>query len=1180
MCAVYICPQVEKITKSITPTQHFKMMPRAVFVAILCSLYCVSEITALGWIFPQKAVYLEVNDTLRLQCTLNMHSPEARGSNSSYLMFYRAEIPVPRDQVKIINSTTIEMTVEHAQPSSSDAYTCMLNGTLGIAIRSVYVGQKPQEVKDFKCRAPRWSKHMVCTFTQELNPVLVNYTLVFHFDPAQQNLSCTLKYYDETNTNECVISVMNGYRLVNEYYFFILTAKNVLGTLTQSFVINQFDVVIPHMTDNCSVEAISSDSAVLKWRKWYKYANFNRHFISEVKLLSIYDNNVWQNVSTEGLQFREMDYTLPLRDLKYAATRYDVRIRMRTNSSEQGDDMWSNYTSCLFTTLPRRPDMPPDVAVGSFEHSNEKRLFVYWRELNKWQYNAASGFYYEVQMRRQDGTIETWTAASGMIARELSPDMDYSFRIRSANTEGTSESSSVVFVPSQRHRLAKPTIEKLLSDSGKFTLSWKPPSRGASSITSYTVFWCNTTSNSPNDCKGSIDFTTVPASQTTFVLDNGGVTLNFAVSANADQHSSGMVWAACTATHKTDIGKLKTIWITETVSSSIHLQWNTECGDVVHTGYMIYYCNINEPRMQDCKEPELWINVTNKNQHYCLLENLKSYATYKIEIAMYSETHIGPRSEPVFNTTRESAPSQPRNLTVQNITKNSVTLYWQPPLHINGGTMSYEILYNGQSHKHNLEGPYDREVEKTLEHLDAFTDYNITVRAHTVDDSPVSNVVHVRTLLGEPQTIDQPSTNSSSGSQLTIGWNPPSKPAGCTEFYELMVTSKRSLTYQQRRPGCKMRQAICQTEDSSKYEFSVRAVNVDIVGEEGVAFKSLPCEARWEYIQKRWPALKSYIAYDECGTDVSDHGNRFTEGDTPPHDVRLLYGAWSVPLAHWCNVSGKNPVLPIVIFLSLMIVCIFMSYSVIKVKHVLKVQVIIPDGLNDLTGPSKPSFNVVSAGGLIFAEHGTITNCTKDEGYTKEQNQCLLQSSSSSGGSIGDLSRERSSPDFCSNSGCCEEDNTSFYDQEAEQQDEDLNGFGDDASDTIDSNHLDELQSQSHSSPNGDAMMDHSFGNVNKGCTSGTPPALLMMMEGAGGTQSKPPPPMPVTSGYVPAPAVNPIKQPINSSGYLQIGALANGAMMAHSDSMQKTFNAKMSATPISGYVTHKQLSDYGQHLQ
>uniref|UniRef100_A0AAG5DXJ2 Fibronectin type-III domain-containing protein n=1 Tax=Anopheles atroparvus TaxID=41427 RepID=A0AAG5DXJ2_ANOAO len=1159
-------------------------MTRPLIVACLCSLYCIGVVSALGWIFPQEPIYREVNDTFRLKCTLDVHSRDARGWNSSSLMFYRAEKPVPREQVKIINSTTIELTVERAQPSY-DAYTCKLNDKQGITIRSVFIGHQPQNVTDFKCRVPNWDRSMVCTFTSDalVNPVPTKYELKFDFVTKLDIYTCPLTYDTETKLTKCVI--INGYRHADEFYFFTLIASNNLGTLKQSFVINQFDVVVPNIPGNsCTAENITSNGAVLTWPKSYKYNLFPRNFISEVKLLSIYDNNEWQILNTDGMQLNNKIYSLPLRNLKYAATRYDVRIRMRTNSSEVGEDMWSNYTSCLFTTQPRKPDMPPAVAVGSFENSNEKRLFVYWRELEKWQYNAANGFYYEIRMLGPDQKlINQWTSTGGMTDLQHIQDMNYTFELRSVNTEGISERSSVVFVPSQRHRLAKPVIEMLLSDEGKFTLSWKPPLREASSITSYTVFWCNTTSNSPNDCNGSINFATVASNQTTFVLDNGGVALNFAVSANAGRLSSGMVWAACTATHKTDIGKLKTIWITETVASSISLKWKTECGDVAHTGYMIYYCNINEPRMQDCKEPELSINVTNKNQHQCLLDNLKPYATYKIEIAMYSSaTHIGPRSEPVFNTTRESAPSQPRNLTVHNITKNSVTLHWQPPLHINGGKMSYEILYNGLSRKHNLEGPYDRDVEETLEPLDAFTEYNITVRAHTVDDSPFSNVVRVRTRLGEPQLISQPNTNSSSGSQLMIEWKPPSKPSGCVEFYELKIESKSTVIYQQRGTGCRMRQAICQTRDSSKYEFYVRAVNVDIVDELGDELEQLSCDDRWEELQRRWPGLKRYIAYDECGTDFvsMSHHTALTDSDAPP-GVQLLRGPWSVPLAHWCSAAdSKEFFWPSM--LAIAIICsLCCCYSYAKVKYVLQVEVIIPEGLNDITGSSKPCFNVISAGGMIYTEHGSImTNSTKDEGYTKEQNQCLLPSSSSSGGSIADLSGhdQRSSPEFC-NSGCCEEDSTSFYDQEAERQD--LHEFGDDASDTIDSNHLDELHSHSQSSPKGGVegamVMENAFGNVNKGCDSGPLPPLM----NGGGSQTKTPAPsMSVTSGYVPAPTVNPNRQQINSSGYLQIGALTNSGLMTPVDSVQKSFNAKMAAAPISGYVTHKQLSDYGQQLQ
>lgn len=234
-------------------------------------------------------------------------------------------------------------------------------------------------------------------------------------------------------------------------------------------------------------------------------------------------------------------------------------------------------------------------------------------------------------------------------------DQNFTFIIYSANGEGLSAKSSVIFVPSKRYRPEKPEVDKLLSDSGKFTLSWKrPSSRSPYAVTSYTVFWCNTTSNSPNDCHGSINFTTVAANRTSFELSGAGSTLNFAVAANAGLLSSGMVWAACTATHKTDIGKLKTLWITEMLATYINLKWKPECGDVAHTGYLIYYCPISSPRTLGCKEPEMSINVTDKSLYYTRLDNLKPYVTYKIEIAMYSETHIGPRSEPLVNTTREA----------------------------------------------------------------------------------------------------------------------------------------------------------------------------------------------------------------------------------------------------------------------------------------------------------------------------------------------------------------------------------------------------------------------------------------------------------------------------------------------------------------------------------------------
>ncbi|ETN68046.1 hypothetical protein AND_000118 [Anopheles darlingi] len=1130
-------------------------------VSWLCSLH---EISALGWIFPKEPIYREVNDSFRLQCTLDMTAGDAKGSNSSNLMFYRADEAVPTDQVKILNATTIELSVEHAVPSSNYFYICKLNGTKGVDLRSVYIGHKPQRIEDFRCRAPLW-KEMNCTFTPEPNGVKTQYVLIFYVEPLMKNYSCNLQQVPNSPLKQCIIPSGDGYRVVYEHYNFVLSAENNLGTHVQSFKINNFDVVVPHQPTECSIDnsTITSHSAVLKWKVHRQYQTFKRSFRFEVKLFSMFHNKQWQLMDTANMNHSQTKYELPLSRLSYADTRYDVRIRMRTDSTVEDDDMWSNYTSCLFKTLSRQPDNPPDVADGIFENAND-HLFLYWRELYEWQHNARTGFYYNITKLGPSGQIiEHFNRTRGMIQMRNIEDQNFTFIIHSANGDGLSAKSSVIFVPSKRHRPEKPEVDKLLSDSGKFTLSWKrSSSRSPYLVTSYTVFWCNTTSNSPNDCHGSINFTTVAANSTSFELSGAGSTLNFAVAANAGNLSSGMVWAACTATHKTDIGKLKTLWITEMLATYINLKWKPECGDVAHTGYLIYYCPISSPRTLGCKEPEMTINVTDKSLYYTRLDNLKPYVTYKIEIAMYSETHIGPRSEPLVNTTREAAPSPPRELKLRSVTNDSITLSWKAPEHINSGKMSYEIRYNNDTLRYYVEEP-NSDVETTVPALSAFTLYNISVRALTIGYSNASKQLTVRTLVGQPEKVAQLSSTINGDSNLVISWRKPSDTAGCVEFYELKLKTEQTVIYKRRGNQCQLRQENCKNTDTKSYQFLVRAVNVI---RNGTDFEDLSCEERWSELQNRWPNLVSQST--ECdGGGMDSRASIFaSEG------FELVYGPWSDPLASWCtkenNVSLKSTVSII------MLIAIFlMLWFYFKMKQICQVKVIIPDGLNDKTSSGKPDI-LGSGGRIIFIDqssnHASSIGSLKKEIYGKEQNQCLLQSSSSSGcgESVGDLSGhdQRSSLEYFSNSGAFEDDSTSFYDQEAERQD--LHGFSDEPSDMIDS----QLDGQLDST---EGVPDFEANGENRSPDS---PILSEVKPKASTTAV----PLTVTSGYVPAPvAVNPSKAPINSSGYLQLSTLVNsGGMTTSSDVFSKSANAKMAATPISGYVTHKQLSAYGQHLK
>uniref|UniRef100_A0A2M4AC95 Putative cytokine receptor n=1 Tax=Anopheles triannulatus TaxID=58253 RepID=A0A2M4AC95_9DIPT len=1126
----------------------------------LCSLDAIS---ALGWITPMEPIYREVNASFQLECTLDVTNKDAKGFNSSNLMFYRADEAVPRDQVKILNATTIQLTVEHAVPSPNYAYTCKLNDTKGIGLRSVYIGHKPQAIKDFRCRAPSWTT-LNCTFTPEPNGIQTQYELIYYLDPFRVNNSCALQPVPNSPLMQCVLHNGYGYRAVYEHYHFILLASNTLEKRVQHFDINNFDVVVPDQPTECSIEnsTITSHSAVLNWAVHSKYANFKRSFKFEVKVFSMFHNKQWQFMDTANISHTQNRYQMLLSKLSYADTRYDVRIRIRTismhtNPNVEDDDMWSNYTSCLFKTLSRQPDNPPDVADGIFENAND-HLFLYWRELHEWQHNARTGFYYNVTKLGPNGQIiEHLNRTRGMLQMRNIEDQNFTFIIHSANGEGLSAKSSVIFVPSKRYRPEKPEVDKLLSDSGKFTLSWKRPSpRSTYTVTSYTVFWCNTTSNSPNDCHGSINFTTVAANRTSFELSGAGSTLNFAVAANAGILSSGMVWAACTATHKTDIGKLKTLWITEMLATYINLKWKPECGDVAHTGYLIYYCPISSPRTLGCKEPEVTINVTDKSLYYTRLDNLKPYVTYKIEIAMYSESHIGPRSEPLVNTTREAAPSPPRELTLRSVTSNSIMLSWKAPEHINSGKMSYEIRYNNDTLRKYVEDP-NSDVETTLNGLNAFTIYNITVRALTIGYSNASEQLTVRTRVGQPEKVAQLSSTINGDSNLVISWRKPSDTAGCVEFYELKLKTEQTVIYKRRGNECQLRQENCKNADTKSYQFLVRAVNV--IRRNDTEFEKLSCEERWSELQNRWPNLVSQST--ECdGGGMDSRDTSFTLSD----GFELVYSPWSDPLASWCtkgeNFTSLKSVISIVMLIAIFLTLVFYF----KMKHIWQVKVIIPDGLNDKTSSGKPDI-LGSGGRIIFIDpssnHASSIGSLKNEIYGKEQNQCLLQSSSSSGcgESVGDLSGHDQRSSFFSNSGAFEDDSTSFYDQEAERQ------FSDEPSDVIDS------------------QMDSTEGGVPDFETNGENRSLDSPIL----SELKPKPfttvpPLTATPGYVPAPsAVNPTRAPVSTSGYLQLSTLVNGGgMMMSSDVFSKSANAKMAATPISGYVTHKQLSAYGQHLK
>lgn len=933
-------------------------------ILIILHLF-IYTVLGLGWISPEDPIFRLVNQGYNISCTLNPLDPDTEQFSSNDLMFFVKDTPVSREHVKVVNETTIQLSVHNASVNAIQ-YICKLNRTKGVDMRSVYVGYKPYNVSNFKCRSENWQK-MNCSFEQAYNPIPTNYSLSFRFDTSPVDFNCPLEG-KFNSTWKCTVDLDSSYRQSHELYYFVLESNNIFGKNREEFLINNFNNVIPDAPSECKAVNITSSSATLHWAISYKLQTFKRDFNFQIKILSSFDNKVWKPVNVSRISKALTNYTLPVENLEYADARYDVRIRMKTATAEDIEEMWSNYSSCLFNTLPRRPDNPPEVAVGGFEINVYNDIFVYWKEIVKSKHNSANGFQYKIADIWRNGlpisNVTEGRNGSTMVQFRNMTDGNYTFIIRSSNSEGDSIKSSTLFIPSRYYRTPKPEITKLLSDSGRYLLSWKAVPEHVAKITSYTVFWCNSSSNSPNDCNGSINFDYIDGSHNSYELNNVSSTLNFAVAANSGEISSGMVWASCTATQKNDIGKLKTIWIPAMQSTYIDLEWKLECGDsAILEGYNIIYCPINSPRGQTCRVPEESLNITGTTSYR--ISGLKPYVTYKIQIAMYSKTRIGPRSDPLFNTTLEAAPSPPRDLVYKDVRNDSVTLQWKPPLQINGGKMNYEVWYNHLHNKVYTEN-YTDDVTYTLRHLEPFTNYKIIVRAFTIGYSNNSNSVDVTTEIGIPGIMQQPGSVDLNDTRLSIVWQPPERKAGCIEYYELKIktnTQNEDAAIITRVQGtrCRLKRSICQpsSKDSNrtdKYEFSVRAVNVILSphAPNYTDWNKLHCDDKYSYyLGQGVPITYQYYAFSnaiEC--ELNGHEVPFINWTKIDKFATILHGEWSKPLAHWCNYGSGNT--QAIVFLTMvacsgivgLTICTYKSLK--KMKQIKNIKVVLPDALNDI----------------------------------------------------------------------------------------------------------------------------------------------------------------------------------------------------------------------------------------
>lgn len=327
--------------------------------------------------------------------------------------------------------------------------------------------------------------------------------------------------------------------------------------------------------------------------------------------------------------------------------------------------------------------------------------------------------------------------------------------------------------------------------------------------------------------------------------------LSFAVAANSDTSSSGMVWVKCTAVagdgknlnfgylcyfvlkicvYFKEFSKISKPTLKDYAPTSVTVEWNTECNDqTLSHGYQITYCLTPSTVVANCIEPVQQINVTGATIHSFSLPELEPYRCYKVQVAAQSDTSTGPLSEPEFFTTLEDTPSPPRSLNILNKTSSTITIAWEAPLKING-IIRYDVHYN--THKKTVnkhDNATDRMVYVLEDHLLPHTLYEIGVVACTgaTKCSDTSNLIHPVTDIGEPGKVMVSSTPSITREKV-ITWKPPTVPGGKLDYYEMAVSREGDVHHMivyLNSTNCTLDISPC--TNGYPLSFKVRAVNLD-----------------------------------------------------------------------------------------------------------------------------------------------------------------------------------------------------------------------------------------------------------------------------------------------------------------------------------------------------------------
>lgn len=616
---------------------------------ILYSLINTSECTntAKGWTDPTGEIILERGTKLRIKCVVESDEPGI----SSQLTFKNRSTQIDSQYIHRINDSAIELIIPKV-PEQEAMFVCYL-GSNAITYNDVRVGRKPDRIENIECTSKNWVS-MTCTFKKPLNPVIVNYDLKYRIKDSNQVHSCVQPLEKNASIFKCEIS-SDSYRRMNKKFVFMLYSSNLFGSLNQTFDIDNYASIVPDKPEKFSVSQTYPNSIQVTWNVPVKLTVFPEKFDFQFSInTSVECGNIEPVVISlknyENAKSYPYTYNIPV---NFSYTWYDIKIRMKVSTANNEEKMWSEWSELNAKTSSSPPNLSPIVDVGAFSIHQTGDLYVYWKHLTKCFLNGEKFGYAVTTKNKYLAPSEVKNYYALYKAGSIDVKKDTEILIRSKNDDGVSTEVSSIVIPGSMRILNNEVKFSKKSINGTYYLSWTPPEHLRDEITNYTVFWCPSKTELINQCESSIDFERLPASTTTYERPSDQ-TLNFAISINSLTSTTGMIWAKCTTANSYEIGKISSVRISHLTSTEIGIGWSLDCTDSgIVAGYQIEYCPTNKPKTLECMEPEVRKNITTDGTNY-KLRNLTPYTTYKIIIRMFSNSTMGPPSEPLANTTLEA----------------------------------------------------------------------------------------------------------------------------------------------------------------------------------------------------------------------------------------------------------------------------------------------------------------------------------------------------------------------------------------------------------------------------------------------------------------------------------------------------------------------------------------------